>query len=52
MAETILKVIKSPSKRKDLIDKGYGQAKKYSWRKMAEETLDIYEDVLGNKSIS
>ena len=52
MAETIIKVIKSPNIRIGLIEKGHKQAKKYSWRKMAEETLDIYKDVLGDRSIS
>ncbi len=47
MSETILKVIKSPRIRKDLIEKGYRQQKKYSWRKMAEQTLEIYNRNIG-----
>jgi len=28
--------------RNNLIEKGFEQIKKYSWQKMAEETLKIY----------
>ena len=47
MAKVINKVIKSSELRKKLIKKGFAQAKKYSWQKMAEETLAVYEDILG-----
>jgi len=32
--------------REQLIKKGYSQAKKYSWKKMAEETLKVYDRAL------
>jgi glycosyltransferase involved in cell wall biosynthesis len=32
--------------RKKLIENGKAQAKKYSWQKMAKQTLDIYKQVL------
>jgi glycosyltransferase involved in cell wall biosynthesis len=32
--------------RKKLIEAGYAQAKKYSWKRMAEQTLQVYKDAL------
>lgn len=43
------KIINDDDLRQELIRRGYAQAKKYSWKKMAEETLEIYEKILGNK---
>ena len=34
------------SKRNDLIKRGFEQEKKFSWDKMATETLDIYKSIL------
>lgn len=34
------------SKRNDLIKRGFEQDKKFSWDKMANETLDIYKSIL------
>lgn len=48
MASKISRVIQSESLRKDLVIKGYAQAKKYSWDKMAKQTLEIYKKVLDN----
>ncbi len=42
MAEAILKVAEDEKLRKELIAKGHAQVKKYSWEKMAKETLGIY----------
>lgn len=36
-------LLKSPKNKDDLIKKGFVQVKKYSWQKMAEETLKVYE---------
>lgn len=44
IAGAILRV-QDRKKREDMIKKGYGQAKKFSWRKCAEETLKIYEEM-------
>lgn len=33
--------------RKKLIEAGYAQVKKYSWRRMAEQTLAVYNQILG-----
>ena len=49
MAKVILNVLKNESLRKSLVSKGYSQAKKYSWKRMSEQTLDIYNEALGPK---
>lgn len=36
--------------REDLIKKGFAQVKKYSWEKMAKETLEIYENCFSLRS--
>lgn len=38
-------IIKDKELRDELINKGENQAKKYSWRKMAKETLKVYKDL-------
>ena len=48
MAQKIDEVLNSEKLRKDLIDKGYEQIKKYSWDKMAVQTLDIYKKFLNS----
>ena len=40
------RILSDTELRKDLIEKGYSQVKKYSWKKMAEETLGVYTKVL------
>jgi len=42
MAEKINQVLSNNNLRKDLIAKGFEQIKKYSWRKMGEKTLILY----------
>lgn len=49
IANAIDNVLIDKSLRADLIKKGHEQVKKYSWRCMAEQTLAVYEQVLGNK---
>jgi glycosyltransferase involved in cell wall biosynthesis len=46
IANKINDVLVNPRLRKNLIEKGKKQAAKYSWRKMAQETLEIYKNVL------
>lgn len=46
MAQTIERVIEDESLRKELVENGYRQLKKYSWEKMARETHAIYMSVL------
>lgn len=46
MAEKITKVLLDKKLQASLINNGNNQVKKYSWRKMAQETLFIYENCL------
>jgi glycosyltransferase involved in cell wall biosynthesis len=46
MAASINDLLTKSALRKSLVDKGSKQAAKYSWRRMAEQTLAIYNDVL------
>jgi glycosyltransferase involved in cell wall biosynthesis len=48
MANVISKVLDSPKKRETLIAAGKKQAAKFSWQRMAEQTLAIYKEVLGD----
>jgi glycosyltransferase involved in cell wall biosynthesis len=43
IVEAIEKIIEDKELRQDLIVRGYEQAKKYSWKKMAQETQTIYD---------
>jgi glycosyltransferase involved in cell wall biosynthesis len=46
MADKISAVLDDSKLRKDLIAKGAAQVKKYSWDKMAKETLAVYTQLL------
>ena len=46
MAHKIDEVIASERLRSKLIDKGYENAKRFSWKRMTKETLQVYKDVL------
>ncbi|HVX57626.1 MAG TPA: glycosyltransferase family 1 protein [Candidatus Saccharimonadales bacterium] len=46
MSETIESVLSDKNLRAGLIKKGHARAATYSWRRMAEETLDGYKKVL------
>lgn len=46
MADKLSKVLDDPKLRQQLIDAGHKQVKKYSWQKMAKQTLQVYTDVL------
>jgi glycosyltransferase involved in cell wall biosynthesis len=46
MAAKINQLLVNPDLRSELIKKGAAQAGKYSWRRMAEQTLDIYNKAL------
>ena len=48
IARSINEVLQNTELRKDLIRRGVKQATKYSWKKMAEETLEVYEKALKN----
>jgi glycosyltransferase involved in cell wall biosynthesis len=49
MASKINEVLNSAGLRAQLIQKGRVQAGKYSWKRMAAQTLKIYEAALGKK---
>jgi glycosyltransferase involved in cell wall biosynthesis len=46
MSDAINEVLTDKNLRQQLIDKGRGQAAKYSWQRMAEQTLAVYNQVL------
>ena len=46
LAEAIVKVMSSQALRKELSEKGLAQAKKFSWKKTAEQTVSMYKSVL------
>lgn len=46
IANKINDVLTNKSLRDKLVKNGGAQVKKYSWRRMAEQTLDVYESVL------
>jgi glycosyltransferase involved in cell wall biosynthesis len=46
IAKAIDVVISDASLQKDLVKKGQAQLKKYSWQKMAEQTLAVYREIL------
>jgi len=48
MASKISDVLENETLRKKMITKGHAQFKKYSWERMARETLEIYNKVLEN----
>jgi glycosyltransferase involved in cell wall biosynthesis len=46
MANKIRRVLSDKKLRAELTKKGYAQVKKYSWEKMAKQTLNVYKSVL------
>lgn len=49
MADKINLVLNDPKLRRDLIAKGHTQAAKYSWPRMAKQTLEAYKTALSQK---
>ncbi|HET7827329.1 MAG TPA: glycosyltransferase, partial [Candidatus Saccharimonadales bacterium] len=47
MALKIDQVLSDPRLRTDLINTGRAQAARYSWQRMAEQTLAVYQKLLG-----
>jgi glycosyltransferase involved in cell wall biosynthesis len=45
MARVMASVINSPRERKRLVEAGLRQVKKYSWKKMGEQTLAVYKSM-------
>ena len=52
IARSIEKITGDDDLRKKVISSGYRQVQKYSWRRMAEETLLIYREVLEQDGVS
>lgn len=48
IAEAITQVLENDSLRTRLVRAGFKQIKKYSWKKMAQQTLDVYTKVLNS----
>lgn len=48
IARAVQDVLSNQTLRKQLIKNGHQQLKKYSWRHMADETLIVYKEVLGD----
>jgi glycosyltransferase involved in cell wall biosynthesis len=48
LALKISEVLDDPALRQDLIEKGNVQSAKYSWTRMAAQTLAVYENILRN----
>jgi len=46
MIKAIEKVIENRQLREKLVRKGLEQVKKFSWKKMARETIEIYKEVV------
>lgn len=46
MADAVDEVLTDKKLRAGLIKRGHEQVEKYSWRQMAEQTLDVYKQVL------
>lgn len=46
IAQTILRVMNSARLRQKLINEGYKQVKKFSWKRMCEQTKTVYDSVL------
>lgn len=46
MAAKINDVLANSTLRSKLIEKGYAQAKKYSWKRFSEQTLEVYQQIL------
>jgi len=48
MTEKIIAVLQNEKLRKEMAERGKKQAKKYSWKKLAEETVKVYNEVAGH----
>lgn len=46
-AQAVQKVLSDKKLRKELVTKGHAQVQKYSWQKMAQQTLRVYNNLLG-----
>jgi len=49
LVAALLELLDNTPFRNELLVKGYEQCKKFSWRKSAMETLNVYHNILGSK---
>ena len=45
ISDAIYKIISNSTYRNKLVDEGFENIKRFSWKKCAEETLKVYEEV-------
>lgn len=50
MAAAIIRILDTPSRREELIQKGSKKVREYSWRRMAEQTHGVYMNALAAKN--
>jgi glycosyltransferase involved in cell wall biosynthesis len=50
ITEAVLRINRDPAFRQDLIDRGLARVKEFSWKKTAEQTAQLYEQVVKSKS--
>ena len=43
-----MQVLENENLKAEMIKKGFEQIKKFSWKKAAEETLEVYKEVLNS----
>jgi len=48
IADAIIRVLENSELREELSAAGYERARRYSWRKAAQKTLDLYREVAGH----
>ena len=49
IAQKMQTLIDTPALRKELVEKGYKQVKKFSWEKTAQQTLDVLQSIVDQK---
>jgi len=52
LEKVLKKVWEDKNLRKELAQKGLAQAKKFSWSKCAQETLNVYQGIINNEKLS
>jgi glycosyltransferase involved in cell wall biosynthesis len=49
MAEKIRRAVEDPGLRVGLIERGLARARQFTWQRTAEETLRVYDEVVGSR---
>jgi glycosyltransferase involved in cell wall biosynthesis len=49
LSQAMLKLANSPSKRQELVQKGFERVRQFSWDRCAEETFAVYERLLSER---